>query len=364
MKKIIFSSITILTLFSAIISAKSKNYNGEEPQNLKRPPLLRMTDNGYRLIWNNNKKSSQNVSFGKIDGKKTVLKAESGKVNSKKSGFYIDLKNMESGQKYQAKIKGYKPIDFFAPKSTDSELKFAIISDHQTYEKLTIKGFSTIASLNPDFIISCGDMLEDGKIKNWATNFFANIPILEGIPFAATEGNNDCGRNLFENYLALENRWYSCTYGMARFIILDSNLAMNENSEQYAWLEKTLKSNESLWTFVIYHHSSFISTGLAWENKKTMSIRKLFEKYKVDAVFNGHHHFYDRTTPINGITYITFPSMSGGMSKTEVNKDSGFYANHIQGFNGYAEANLTAEKLSIKIKNLDGKIFDEFEIKK
>lgn len=53
MKKIILIFlISILTFFS--FSEKKNN----KPENIIRYPILRMTDNGYRLIWNNNRKST------------------------------------------------------------------------------------------------------------------------------------------------------------------------------------------------------------------------------------------------------------------------------------------------------------------
>lgn len=363
MKKLFALCLALSFVFS--LHAKTKEYKGEEAQNLLRPPLLRMTDSGYRLIWNDNAKGEQSVKLGRAKQKPVTIEAKKGRALYKDSGFYADLDNLEPGEKYWVQIKGHKKINFTAPKSPESELSFNVISDHQTYVSLTEKGFKLLASEKPDFVISCGDMLEDGKVKYWHENFFSNLPILEGIPFGAAEGNNDTGRNLFESFLALENRWYSTTYGMARFIFLDSNLPLRKDSEQYQWLEEVLKNNTSRWTFVVYHHATYLSVEVQSRyTKNRPDVTELFEKYKVDAVFNGHVHFYDRTTPINGVTYITLPSMSGKACKAELYKDSGFYGNQISLFNGYGSACLTKDKLSMQIKNLKGEIVDEFEITK
>lgn len=152
---------------------------------------------------------------------------------------------------------------------------------------------------------------------------------------------------------------------MARFIFLDSNLPLRKDSEQYQWLEEVLKNNTSRWTFVVYHHATYLSVEVQSRyTKNRPDVTELFEKYKVDAVFNGHVHFYDRTTPINGVTYITLPSMSGKACKAELYKDSGFYGNQISLFNGYGSACLTKDKLSMQIKNLEGEVLDEFEVGK
>lgn len=357
-----FVSVVTLLLALFCVNAKSKEYKNEKSEELVRPPLLRMTDSGYRLIWNDNSKKVPSVKFGKIKGKKTELIPVAGKVNYKPSGYYVDLNNMESGETYSVKIKGHKKIHFKAPESENAELNFDIISDHQTYVNLTEKGFLDVKSDNPDFIVSCGDMLEDGKLRYWAENFFANIGILEGIPFAACEGNNDCGRNFFENFLALENRWFSASYGMAKFIFLDSNVSMKQGSEQYLWLEDTLQKNTAKRTIVVYHHSSYMNTIEDWNFTKSRDAEKLFEKYGVKLVLNGHEHIYNRTTPINGIVYLTLPSMSGKPSVTEENKNSGYYANFVQKFNGYGKVRMSENSLNIAILDLDKNVIDEFEI--
>ena len=140
-----------------------------------------------------------------------------------------------------SRVKGEKKVYFTAPKSKDDEFTFVGMADHQTFADATERGFVKIASENPDFIVSAGDMLENGKLKNWQENFFQKMPILQGFPFAACEGNNDAGLNLFQSFLALDNRYYSFTYGNTRFVVLDSNLTFNEGSEQIEWLENTLK---------------------------------------------------------------------------------------------------------------------------
>ena len=56
-KKAAFSAV-IITLSFSVLFAKGKEKQPLKAEQLQRPPLLRMTDNGFRLIWNDNKPSA------------------------------------------------------------------------------------------------------------------------------------------------------------------------------------------------------------------------------------------------------------------------------------------------------------------
>ncbi len=65
MKKNILMCLGIL-FCSTLIFAKEYKIT-ENPEEVIRPSILRLTDDGYRLIWNYNKKAK--VTLGKVGGK-------------------------------------------------------------------------------------------------------------------------------------------------------------------------------------------------------------------------------------------------------------------------------------------------------
>ena len=118
-------------------------------------------------------------------------------------------------------------------------------------------------------------------------------------------------------------RYYSFTYGPATFIALDTcNQSPNESSRdtcfyllgenepdggfapdwmpgsrQFQWLEDRLKraQEESLFTFVYWHHAPFASGPHGVPPKAdpqsgtpTRRLDKILHRYRVTAVFNGH----------------------------------------------------------------------------
>ena len=149
MKKNILMCLGIL-FCSTLIFAKEYKIT-ENPEEVIRPSILRLTDDGYRLIWNYNKKSK--VTFGKVGGKTQKIVPVENTINGKKSGYYIDFTDLEAGEKYFYQVKGEKKVYFTAPKSKDAEFTFVGMADHQTFADATERGFVKIASENPDFIV-------------------------------------------------------------------------------------------------------------------------------------------------------------------------------------------------------------------
>ncbi len=85
-------------------------------------------------------------------------------------------------------------------------------------------------------------------------------------------------------------------------------------SSQLAWLEKVLENVRDKEVFVFIHTPVYSvlnpetiadsSKHMAFSSKKNQDyIRELFKKYKVDGVFSGHEHLYDKQFH-DGTTYI------------------------------------------------------------
>jgi len=102
-------------------------------------------------------------------------------------------------------------------------------------------------------------------------------------------------------------RWYSFEYGNAAFRALDTDTqyaSYAPGSEQYMWLEATLRQYaDKTWKFVFFHNPPY-STGAHGSDLTVRSyLQPLFERYHVNVVINGHDHDYERSVA-NGVTYI------------------------------------------------------------
>jgi hypothetical protein len=112
-------------------------------------------------------------------------------------------------------------------------------------------------------------------------------------------------------------RWYSFDWGDVHFVALDTERV---GAEQASWLDADLTANQRPWT-VVFHHRPAFSSG---EHGSTPNVQQffvpLFEKHRVPLVLAGHDHDYERSVPINGVTYVV--TGGGGVGTRPVGRSS------------------------------------------
>lgn len=93
---------------------------------------------------------------------------------------------------------------------------------------------------------------------------------------------------------------YSFDYGNAHWTVLDSNYYTNWNAkEMQTWLENDLAgAQKATWRFVAFHIPPFHTSKEHRDDQWMRTLSPLFEKYKVDVVWCGHVHNYQRTYPL------------------------------------------------------------------
>lgn len=115
-------------------------------------------------------------------------------------------------------------------------------------------------------------------------------------------------------YPAMAN--FSYDYGNAHWTVLDANPYVDWSEPALRkWLSDDLaKGAGKTWRFVVFHHPGFHSSPNHQGEKQMRQVADLFERAKVDVVFNGHVHNYQRTKPIQ-------VGPKAGASKEELAKD-------------------------------------------
>jgi 3',5'-cyclic AMP phosphodiesterase CpdA len=209
----------------------------------------------------------------------------------------------------------------------------------------------------PDFIFVPGDIVyTSGRISEYQKNFFpvynaetaspdVGAPLLRSVPFIAAVGNHDTVLTNFQRYadaLAYFIYWdqplngfvpgpdshaavhrltgneeaqppflaaagpryplmanFSFDYGNAHWTVLDSNTYMDwTNQELRDWIANDLASaRNATWRFVAFHHPGFNSAKEHFTDQWMRTLAPVFEAGKVDIVFQGHVHNYQRTYP-------------------------------------------------------------------
>ncbi|KAL5707030.1 prolyl aminopeptidase [Ranunculus cassubicifolius] len=102
--------------------------------------------------------------------------------------------------------------------------------------------------------------------------------------------------------------WYSIKRASAHIIVLSSYSAYGKYTPQYDWLEKEfpkVNRSETPWLIVLMHSPWYNSYNYHYMEGETMRVmfEPWFVKYKVDLVFAGHVHAYERSERVSNIAY-------------------------------------------------------------
>lgn len=256
-------------------------------------------------------------------------------------------------------LKAGKPVftaDAKAPKSESQPYRFVVNGDigAGTPDAKLLARQSFLE--HPDMIIIPGDIIyENGRVSEYDENFWPiynadqttdqGAPVMRSIPYVGAPGNHDVdNRNLnqFPDGLAYFYFWrqplngpagkeggafvpamtatdahrqaflaaagdaypnavnYSFNYANAHFIIVDSDPYVDwTDSTLKAWVAADLAAAQNAtWRFVVFHHPGFTSALEHFEAQQMRLLSPIFETGKVDVVFSGHVHNYQRNFPL------------------------------------------------------------------
>ena len=305
-------------------------------------------------------------------------------------GYYYQVIVEEDGR--EETIRG-EVNSFQTASLPNTPFAFAVMGD--TQGNPTVNG--TLAqyawALRPNFLVIPGDLVDDGPVKNqWINDFFASMnPLMCRVPFYPVLGNHERNSDYYYRYMDLPppEYYYSFQYGNAMFFMIDSNKKVDEESEQYLWLEKQLQelearekagTSEVVWKFVCYHHPSYSSDeddyGNLWKGKSTWGdlrirpLTKLYDRYAVDVVWNGHIHSYERTWPMvggkvtedKGTVYMVTGGGGGGLEQAGPIRPP--FQNNVRRGHHFVFVAVNGNTLELKSFDLDGRLFDTTTIRK
>jgi len=242
---------------------------------------------------------------------------------------------------------------------------FAVYGDSQTNNNIHEKIAGLIVKARPDAVFHTGDMVERANSsKDW--DAFNRITAemrakAEFFPAIGTHDNNPAF--FFRNFPYLSSRrWYSVEKGGVHFIILDSQSKLEPGSQQYCWLEADLKSagNRSGFKAVILHNAVFSSGGHEQDPQAVRYLVPLLERHRVDVVFSGHDHHYERSYR-NGIYYIV---NGGGGAGLRGRKRANPYSQLFKKLNHYCLVSVSGGEMKVDVYDIDSRLIDSFKIPK
>ena len=152
--------------------------------------------------------------------------------------------------------------------------------------------------------------------------------------------------------LGMPGRWYAAEVGPVLFIGLDST--KTEDPAQRTWLEDTLAASHSPWTIVALHHPPFSAGWHGSDEAAREAFTPLFEKFGVQLVLSGHDHDYQRSHPIQGVTYV----VSGGGAKLRPAGTAEFTAVSASRLH-FLDISVWSDRLRLTAVGQDGQVFDD-----
>jgi hypothetical protein len=355
-----------------------------------------------------------------------------------------------------------------APKSKDQAYRFVVFGDVGAGTKEAKEIAMGIYNAKADLVLIPGDIVyNNGLVSEYNKRFWpiyntttvdtAGVPLMSSIPFVAAVGNHDLvTRNLdrYPDALGYYHYWqqplngpagkegvvypaltgtdenkkaflesagkaypamanFSYDYGNAHWLVIDADNYVDWTDKELTdWVAQDLaNAKDAQWRFVMYHQPGFNSSRAHYEQQQMRLLSPVFEEGKVDVVFTGHVHNYQRSYPLkfrsdnktgnqlvsgpnktfagkivtgawtldktyngvdktkpNGIIYLVSGAGGQGLYNKEQQNDKdswqGFTTKFISKVHSFTVADVKGKTLTIKQLSADGKEVDSFVITK
>ena len=194
-----------------------------------------------------------------------------------------------------------------------------------------------VNAMNPEFVVHLGDITDPVPVSpefDDSAQVFHKASEVFSMPYYLVPGNHDVGEKIhpalpkindevsitkhaidqYEQHFGRQR--YSFEHGGCLFLVINTmllNSGLEEEQEQWDWLEKTLHDNVGKRVFVFAHYPLYLSARDEpdfYDNidePARARLIELLEHYKVEGYYAGHVHnfFYNY---LNGMHQFVLPS--------------------------------------------------------
>ncbi|CDP15399.1 unnamed protein product [Coffea canephora] len=279
-----------------------------------------------RVSWiTSHKHTKSTVDYGKSSG--TYEASATGDHTSYHYFFYssgeihhVVIGPLEPSTTYYYRCGGSGPEFSFRTPPSDLPIDFVIVGDLGQTE-WTASTLSHVGARDYDVFLLPGDLsYADTHQQLWDSFGRLVEPYANRRPWMVTEGNHEIEtfpivyphgfraynarwRMPYEQSGSESNLYYSFNVAGAHILMLGSYTDFDADSDQYKWLEADLaKVNRTTtpWIFALLHAPWYNSNEAHQGEGESMrqAMEELLYKARVDAVFAGHVHAYERFTRV------------------------------------------------------------------
>ena len=185
--------------------------------------------------------------------------------------------------------------------------------------------------LQPDFVVHTGDMIMGTPPRDVEAQWeaFQKAVVKFEMPCYLAYGNHDIKGPLEtrERVVKRKSSWHSFNHKGSHFIILDSEGAKEGGKfkrkispSQLKWLKNDLEANKNAAKIFVFFHTPIWWGRYSRVGNWNQEVHQLMAKYKVDTVFSGHKHWYEKNEVRDGVRYII---TAGGGAELKQNEGNG-----------------------------------------
>lgn len=284
---------------------------------------------------------------------------------------------------------------FFTPPSQDAQSTvFYSFGDSRSFPNnqnlVTGAILKDIANegVQSTFIVHTGDLVSTGAGEGpWQHELFNRdhentSDLLAKVPLMLAIGNHDVspiisiGENAYSLSLVTkyfpydivekdDSFYYSFDWGPVHIAVIDQYMASYvEGSQQYNWLRSDLENSTKTWKIVALHAPAWSayraesSTGGHGNSAEAQSLHSMLLANGVDAVLQGHNHYYARCT-VDGIEYLTIGGGGAPLYTPDETYENVVEARELFHF---AKFEVDSESITVTIKDTEASTVSEFSI--
>lgn len=255
------------------------------------------------------------------------------------------------------------PYVFSTPAEKLQDFHFVVYGDTRSNRGDHESVVEALVKTKPALVINTGDLAADGyRESDWNTFYPVIAPISAIAPYYPALGNHERNSPLYYDFFKLPAgggdhncEWYSFSYGPAFFVVLDGGA---KQQEQAQWLDQVLTAagGKYRWKFVVFHQPPYSSGTHGPDAKTGQYFVPILEKHKVNMVFCGHDHIYERSEK-DGVTYII--AGGGGAPRYQVDQRKNPYSKVAVSSLHYCTISIVGDSLTLEAISPDGKQLDE-----
>jgi len=301
----------------------------------------------------------------------------------------VVLTDLEPGQTYLYRVRLGRRLLAQASLRTASlpteGCSFIVLGDSGVGGQAQYLLARRMRDLDPDFVLHTGDVVyPDGERDDYLDRFFAPYrELLAKVSFWPTLGNHDWDSDGGAAYLEVfelpengpqelppeTNYWFD--YGPVRAAVVNSNLSEQVLADAVApWLRQVFASCPASWRFVVLHHPPYTAAKHRPCDRVQRALVPAFEEARVDVVFGGHNHLYERTVPLRagqavgvgeGVVYVVSGAGGAKLYPALPPDQRPFYiAAQYDARHSFTHVLVNGQTLRLRQVDIDGRVVDEW----